>query len=411
MKRCISLTLAALPAFASSLGAEAIVDGSNYGDLFNPSGAAVTVVHPTAPEGSVAQLLLSGAGSGPLGLHWDAEATGGLKLATNLILDDEIVLASTGAQVRLSGSALEFNQVSTGVLSLLGTGVTMNWSATATFDKSGAVVALSPNSVYDISFNVVDGTGLLNSALGITPSFGMQLLDGANNPVGSSTGGTLINVLGLDLLEVVGAPQGTGRATVRFRTGTTVGSGAAKVRFTGGAVLPLNLLGIGSNFATVSNLMVEQVDPYTVWVEDNEIPESMQDPDADPDSDGKPNKQEYALSTDPNSGGHDDVDFAIGDPDGSGPETSAFVMTLPVRSGAQFSNQGGDQIASQDGANYRVEGSFNLADWSLAVSEVTQDDAFVADLPTLPVGWEYRSFRVPGQTPDSVRAFLRVKFD
>ena len=411
MKRCLSLTLAALPGFVSSLKGEAVVDGASYGDLFNPPDAAVAVVHPTAPEGAVAQLLLSGAGSGPLGLHWNATVNGGAKIATNLVGADEIVLAASGAQARLTGSALEFNMVSEGLLSLLGTGLTLNWNATATFDKEGAVVNLAPNSVYDVSFDVVDGSGLLNSTLGITPTFGIELLDGADTAAGSSSGNTLVNIIGLDLVEVVGGPQGTGRATVRFRTGATVGSGAAKVRFTGSAVLPVDLLGIGSNFATISNLLVDAVDPYTVWLEDNEVPESMQDPAADPDNDGKPNSQEYALATDPNSGGHDDVDFAIGDPDGAGPDTSAFVMTLPVRSGAQFANEGGDQVASQDGASYRVEGSFELMNWSLAVSEVTANQSFVSPLPPLPAGWEYRSFRVPGQTPDSVRAFLRVKFD
>lgn len=411
MKRCLSLTLAALPGFASSLRAEAVVDGASYGDLFNPPDAAVAVVPPPAPEGALAQLLLSGTGSGPLGLHWNAIVNGGAKVATNLIGEDEIVLAASGAQARLTGAALEFNTVSEGVLSLLGTGLTLNWSATATFDKEGAVVSLAPNSVYDVSFDVIDGSGLLNSTLGITPTFAVELLDGTDTAVGSSTGNTLVNIIGLDFVEVVGGPEGAGRATVRFRTGTTVGSGAAKVRFTGSAVLPVNLLGVGSNFATISNLLVDAVDPYTVWLQDNDVSESMQDPAADPDNDGKPNSQEYALATDPTSGGHDDVDFATGDPDGGGPETSAFVMTLPVRSGAQFSNDGGDQVASQDGASYRVEGSFELQNWSLAVSEVTANQPFVSGLPALPAGWEYRSFRVPGQTPDAVKAFLRVKFD
>ena len=98
----------------------------------------------------------------------------------------------------------------------------------------------------------------------------------------------------------------------------------------------------------------------------------------------------------------------VGDPDGPGTESSVLVMTLPVRSGATFTSDGGDQIASQDGVDYRVEGSFELLQWTLAISEVVENENFANPLPELSEGWEYRSFRVPGQTSDTPRAFLRV---
>jgi hypothetical protein len=414
MKRCLSLTLAAVSGFASSLRAsETVVDGSNYPDLFAPNNAEVTGIHPPTPPGAVAELVLTATNSGPLGTHWNAVVNGGAKIGTNLV--GEIVLSSTAAQAKLAGSALQFNLNNDPVELLgalgVGTGLSLNWSATAKFDDSGETLNLAPNSVYDVSFDVDGGSGLLNSTLGITPVFAVELLDGADAPVGYSGGGLAANVLGLDLQEIVGAPAGSGRATARFRTGANPSTAPASLRFTASAILPVSLLSIGSNFATVSNLTIEHIDAYTVWVEENEVDESMQDPNADPDQDGKPNIQEFALATDPGSGGHDDVDFGIGDPDGAGAQTSTFVMTIPVRAGAQFSSNGGDQLATQDGATYRVEGSYDLLSWALAVSEVTPNQSFASGLPQLPDGWEYRSFRVPDPIQGTAEAFLRVKFD
>jgi hypothetical protein len=413
MKRCLSLTLVTFTGFASSLRAsETVVDGSSYPNLFGPPDE-VTVVPAAIPPGTPVGVELGGTASDALGTYWTAQATGGAVLGSNLL--GEIRLAETGAQVELADSALRFDLSNSpgAILSELGVGVglSLTWNATATFNASGNELVLTPDTVYRVSFDVDSGSGLLNSLLAISPAFGVELLDGAGVPAGYVGGGTLANIIGLDQVEVVGAPEGTGRVTAQFRTGSSVSPAPAGLRFTGSAVLPASLLDTGTNFATVSNLTVVEVDPYTVWVEENEVDESMQDPNADPDSDGKPNSQEYALATDPNSGGHDDVDYGIGDPDAGGSQTSAFVMTIPVRTGAEFSSNDGDQMASKDGANYRVEGSYDLATWNLAVSEVTANEPFVSGLPQLPEGWEYRTFRLPEQTPDRPHAFLRVKFD
>jgi hypothetical protein len=191
--------------------------------------------------------------------------------------------------------------------------------------------------------------------------------------------------------------------------------GSAGVRFTGSAVLPV-AVGTLTNFATVSNLHVYEVDAYTLWIEDSGVtdPEDW-DPDADPDQDGRTNIEEFALSTDPANGGHGEAFVAVGDPDGAGPGTSALVMTIAVRENATFSPgtgpNAGDMIAPTTNVDYRVEGSFDLVNWTLAVSEVTTNAPFVAGLPPLQAGWEYRSFRVPGETAATQKAFLRVVFE
>ncbi len=411
MKSCVLLALSTcLPLLALPTGASEIVVDSTYPGLFTPP-SQITVVPATIPPGSILGVQLDGTASGNLGTRWTATANGGAVLGSNLLA--ELRVAETGAQVALTGSAMQFN-LSNNPASILGAlgaglGLSMDWTATAKFNATGNVLTLKPNSVYLVTFDLDTGSGLLNSVAGISPTFTAELLDGSGAATGiSGGGGTLLNLLGLPLAPVVGSP-GTGRVTAEFHTGSTVAGGAASLRFKGSATLPITLGSIGTNFATVSNLSMTQVDPYTIWADNNGL-ESEADRalDADPDHDGRTNRREYALATDPSSGLHGDTYPAVGDPDGSGPETSVFVMTIAVRNGASFSSSGGDRVATLDGVTYRVEGSFDLATWTLAVSEVTPNTGFKQGLPTLPSGWEYRSFRVPGETKDTRRAFLRL---
>ena len=412
MQRCLSLALALLAATHGISRSQTLVDGSSYPGLFSP---AASVTAETDTEPGLLNVVLDPAATttGPLGTHWTATATGGADL---YLLGQ--VLSSTGAQVALSNQSLQFN-VSNDPQSLLGSldtglNVELAWSATATLNDP--VVSLAPNRVYRVSFEVIAGSGLLNSTLGINPAFGVELIDGAGTPLGFSGGGTSANVLGLDLLEIVGAPAGTSRVTAEFRTGETVPSGAASIRFTGSAALPATVLDIGANFASVSNLMLVAVDSYTLWIEDSGVEDpSDWDRNADPDEDGRTNLEEYALNTDPASGAHGEAFVAVGDADGPDGESSNLVMTVAVVEGAEFSGgtggNSGDLIATTASVGYRVEGSFDLETWDVAVEEVVANDSFMAGLPPLGTGWTYRSFRVPGETAETEKAFLRVVFE
>jgi MYXO-CTERM domain-containing protein len=142
----------------------------------------------------------------------------------------------------------------------IGLGLAMTWSATATFDAAGQELLLLPNSIYQVSFDVDGSNGLLNSTLGIVPTFGLEMLDGAGNPINSPVeGGTLVNVIGLELLGIIGSPPESGRAVVQFQTGANVPAGPAGLRFTGSAFLPATALNLGTNFATISNIGVSAV--------------------------------------------------------------------------------------------------------------------------------------------------------
>ena len=99
----------------------------------------------------------------------------------------------------------------------------------------------------------------LVATLGLVPQFGIELLDGNGQAVGAVEGGSLVDILGLELLGIIGSPQETKRAITRFRTGSSVAAGSAGIRFTGSAFVPATALALGERFASVSSLSVTQV--------------------------------------------------------------------------------------------------------------------------------------------------------
>lgn len=143
---------------------------------------------------------------------------------------------------------------------------------------------------------------------------------------------------------------------------------------------------------------------YANWAKAKGLTGANSASSADPDGDGLTNLAEFATGGDPlSSTANPSVVSGLADASG----TTAFTLTLPVRDGAVFSGTAGLQSAPVDGVIYRIEGSTDLIDFSgLAVTELSS--ASSGNLPTLPVGWSYRTFRAPGVpgNPDS-RAFLR----
>lgn len=396
MKVRLSLASLVLIGGLNLASAQDTVDSTNYPGLFGPANSIVAVTPPVIGSG--------GTQSGSLGTYWSAQADGALGI---------VAITATASQVKLTGSALQFNLTNepSTLLGALGGGLSLDlaWAATATFNKSGSVLTLKPNSTYRVAFDLNSGSGLLNSVLGANRQFTVSLLDSANQPIGSATSSVGVNLLGLQLLTT-GTP-GTGRAVVDFKTGATVPAGAAKLKFQASTALPAGLANIGTTFANISNLSIAYVSPYTLYLEDEGVTNPVQqDPAADPDKDGRTNLGEFAFDTNPLSGDGGKVHATTGDPDGGGPETSALIMTFPVRNGADFNPNGSTQLANVDGVHYQVEGSYDLITWTQAVEEVTPNGSYTSGLPPLDGGWSYRSFRVAGQTTTTPKAFLRVRY-
>lgn len=162
----------------------------------------------------------------------------------------------------------------------------------------------------------------------------------------------------------------------------------------------------GGNLELVYTVLSE---PYAAWAASKGLTPPIDGKNLDPDADGLTNLQEFAFDGDPLAAANDGkVVAGLADPDGAGPETSALVLTLPVRDGAVFSGPGDLVSAAVDGVVYSIQGSDDLADFtSMEITEVTP--ALTAGLPALSTGWTYRSFRTPGSPaePDP-RDFIRA---
>jgi len=142
---------------------------------------------------------------------------------------------------------------------------------------------------------------------------------------------------------------------------------------------------------------------YEVWAEENGLAENINDGFYDdPDNDGDPNIKEFALNGNPlNSSDPCRLYSKLVDT----PEGEIFTVTFSVRSGVEFS-PGPAPEGNIDGIQYRIEGSKKLEIFNFPVeshSTVLDDD-----LPSLPLHYEYRTFRTTEFTNDPQQAFLRV---
>jgi autotransporter-associated beta strand protein len=145
---------------------------------------------------------------------------------------------------------------------------------------------------------------------------------------------------------------------------------------------------------------------YDSWATGKGLTAANNAKDLDPDNDGSNNLAEFAFNGDPLGGS--DPGFrltAIEDTDGD--TLKELTLTLAVRngSGSPVFSTASSPTASVDGITYIIEGSLDLTFPSSSVSET----AIPLGLPALPVGWEYRRFRLDASEGPAARGFLRAK--
>jgi len=147
------------------------------------------------------------------------------------------------------------------------------------------------------------------------------------------------------------------------------------------------------------------VSAYDSWASAKSLTGANNGKTQDPDNDGRTNLQEFALDGDPLSAANDGK--MVAKIATVGAETNVFTLTLPVRAGAVFSGSGGLTSAAIDGVIYHIQGSADLGNFTVNVTEVSP--ALDAGLPGLSSGWTYRTFRTPGSVSAlAPRDFLRV---
>ncbi len=130
---------------------------------------------------------------------------------------------------------------------------------------------------------------------------------------------------------------------------------------------------------------------------------------ADPDADGAKNFLEYALDGNPASGvAGGKIRNAVTNISGANYQT----ITLPVRAGMTFSSTSGPQVSNitaNEGIGYTIQGSYDLANWTGSVVEVTP--ALSSGLPPLSTttgAYVYRTFRLSQTMAAQPKGFLRA---
>lgn len=148
---------------------------------------------------------------------------------------------------------------------------------------------------------------------------------------------------------------------------------------------------------------------YDAWSAAKGLTTANNAKNLDPDGDGKNNLYEFAFDGDPLSGANDGkIVGKVASVNGS----QVLTLTLPVRTGAVFSANSGDQLSALvDGIYYRIEGDETLNTFADTITEVNGGNAVAIQngLPALSTGWAYRTFRAPGTTATNAKAFLRAK--
>jgi autotransporter-associated beta strand protein len=307
--------------------------------------------------------------------------------------------------------------------------------AGGSLDLGGQTIANTVNVGAAGTLTGSGGTGAATLAGSLTPGgAGSGLITLASATVAATSSITLqVPATGTrgtqyDAITVAGALALDGTITVDI-AGLTPAAGQSfdlidssggidLTNFNVAADLVLPALGGGLNwdtsaFATSGVVSISGSDPFPAWALSKGLtgaPGFENGKTDDPDKDGRSNLDEFAFDGDPLSAAGDGK--IVGKIAAVG-ANQVMTLTLPVRNGATFANDGGDQLSGLiDGIYYRIEGSLDLATFANAVTEVTGGDAAAiqAGLPGLTSGaWTYRTFRAPGSVPAVRKTFLRAK--
>jgi autotransporter-associated beta strand protein len=364
---------------------------------------------------TVKQILEGGGGAGTGNLVFNGgllKAAAGANLNFISGLDSASILAG-GALIDSNGANIAINQSLTGSGGLTKSGAgtlflnnTNTYSGTTTINAGtlGGIGSVSGPLIVSAASTIAPGNSVGTLAAGNTTISGTYAceVDGANGDVVAASGSLNISGATLAITEVNAA---SGSAIVIATYSSLTGTFSSITGLPDGYTLNYNY----NNLNQIA--LVSSGTPFSNWAQVN-ITAINSNADAsaggDPDGDGVTNVAEFALDGNPLSGAS--TGKMIGKIASAG-GNPALVLTLPVRTGATFS--GTTELVSDEvsGIVYKIQGSDQLATWTLPVSEVTGADktAIESGMPALSSGdWTYRTFKSPGNIAGDPADFLRA---
>ena len=356
------------------------------------TGGTITYT-PNASSFIVTAVQMTNAGSGYTGTPTytfdSGSATAGVVSRSSVILSANSSIGGAGdmtidAVVSQSGGAPGLTKVGAGTLTL-----TAANTYTGNTNVSEGALILADNA--QLSF-VLGASGINNSITGA----GTVTLEGDFNINTTAADGLSSGSWTLENVDTLAGAYGSSFTVTGF---TDIG-GDKWEKTVGSKIYTFD--------ETTGILTLVTSDPFPAWAASKDLngtPGFENGKGDDPDGDGFTNLDEFAFDGNPLSGANDGK--IVGKIATVGPD-QVITLTLPVRNGATFANDGGDQLSAlTDGIYYRVEGSLDLSVFANTVTEVTP--AITAGLPTLSTGWTYRTFRAPGTVPTVSMTFLRAK--
>ena len=372
------------------------------------------------------QVFDGNGGAGTSTFNWDG---GTLRAGTGAVTNffagiDNAIIEDGGAIVDTNGQTITIAQslqdggtggglskIGTGRLNLTGinsyTGVTAvsagTLGGTALLSGSISVAAgatLAPGA--PTGTMTADSVTFANTAkLGITIDNNAPLINGEIEVL------TNLNLTNANL-ELTGTPTLATYIIARYpTTGGLTGTFASIPALPAGYTVNY-ALNLGGGVSAVA--IVRPQTAFEAWIDTyfpGETSQAIVGADADPDGDGGSNRFEFALGGIPNDPTSQPKIFPLA-LDGSDAGTAReMLLTIAVRSTAPAFSGSPSPTSTVDGITYTIQGSTDLSAFTTGVTLVTP--AVTPSLPTLPGGYQYRTFSLTGSDGLPSKGFLRVQ--